>query len=285
MQTGFSHLKAVVFDWAGTVIDYGSRAPMGVFVEVFGAAGVPVTIAEARVPMGLPKLAHIQALGALPRVAEAWQAAHGRAFSAEDAQRIYDVFVPINRQVVSDPEYSTLIPGVAETAAFLRAHGLKMGSTTGYTRDILSEVLETASRQGFAPDNTVCAGDLPAGRPTPLMMYRCFLDLAVWPASAVVKVDDTAPGIAEGVAAGSWTVGVATTGNAFGATMAEQRALSPEAYAERRAAACRELEAAGADYVIDGVADLPELLAAIEARAGRGSRPGEEGCVTAPARP
>lgn len=285
MATEFSHLKAVVFDWAGTVVDYGSRAPMGVFVEVFGAAGVAITVAEARVPMGLPKLAHIQALGALPRVAEAWRAAHGRPFSDEDARRIYDVFVPINRQVVSDPDYSTLIPGAAETAAFLRANGLRIGSTTGYTRDILCEVLETAARQGFSPDNTVCAGDLPAGRPTPLMMYQCFLDLAVWPAAAVVKVDDTAPGIAEGVAAGSWTVGVAVTGNAFGATLAEQEALSPDAFAQRRDAACRELEAAGADYVIDGVADLRELLATIEARAGRGSRPGEERCVTAPARP
>jgi phosphonoacetaldehyde hydrolase len=59
------------------------------------------------------------------------------------------------------------------------------------------------------------------------MMYKCFLDLAVWPASAVVKVDDTAPGIAEGLAAGSWAVGVALTGNAAGLSASELAALDP----------------------------------------------------------
>jgi beta-phosphoglucomutase-like phosphatase (HAD superfamily) len=29
-------VKAVIFDWAGTIIDYGSLAPMGAFVETFG---------------------------------------------------------------------------------------------------------------------------------------------------------------------------------------------------------------------------------------------------------
>ncbi len=270
----FQHLKAVVFDWAGTVIDFGSRAPMGVFVEVFRSFGVEIAIAEARVPMGLPKLAHIEALGALPRVASAWQAAHGRPFSPEDALRIYDVFVPINRRIVSDPEHSTLIPGAAETAAFLRAEGLKIGSTTGYTRDILQEVLATAAAQGFSPDNTVCAGDLVAGRPTPLMMYRCFLDLAVWPAAAVVKVDDTAPGIEEGIAAGSWTVGVAVSGNAFGLSQAETAALPAAEYETRRAAARHALEEAGADVVIDSVAELPAVLREIEARLAAGDRPG-----------
>lgn len=273
MSKPYPHLKAVVFDWAGTVIDFGSRAPMGVFVEVFRSFGVEVTVGEARIPMGLPKLAHIEALGALPRVARAWREAHGRAFSTDDARRIYDVFVPINRRVVSEPDYSGLIPGAAAAADHLREAGLRIGSTTGYTRDILSEVLETAARQGFSPDNTVCAGDLPAGRPTPLMMYKCFVDLAVWPASAVVKVDDTEPGIAEGRAAGSWTVGVAVSGNAFGLSRTETEALSASDFAARRTSARGTLTQAGADLVIDSVADLPKALEVIEARLARGEGP------------
>jgi phosphonoacetaldehyde hydrolase len=265
MPERFQHLKAVVFDWAGTVIDYGSRAPMGVFVEVFRSFGVEITIEEARVPMGLPKLAHIEALGALPRVAATWRAAHGRDFRLATPRDLRGV-CPDQPRVVSDPQYATLIPGVAATAAFLRESGLKIGSTTGYTRDILSEILDTAARQGFAPDNTVCADDLPAGRPTPLMMYKCFLDLSVWPASAVVKVDDTAPGIAEGIAAGTWTVGIAVTGNAFGLSEADAKALPAAEFAARRDAARRELETAGADYVIDSVAGLPPVLAEVEAR-------------------
>ncbi|HIP78706.1 MAG TPA: phosphonoacetaldehyde hydrolase, partial [Kiloniellaceae bacterium] len=191
-----SLVKAVIFDWAGTMIDFGSRAPMGAFVEVFGEFGVELTIAEARGPMGLPKLEHIKALGALPRVAAVWQEAHGGApFDDDAAQRVYEIFVPLNARIVSD--YAELVPGAAAMVADLRALGVKIGSTTGYTRDIMAPVLPLAAEQGYAPDNLVCAGDLPAGRPSPLMMYKCFIDLAVWPASACVKVDDTEPGIAE----------------------------------------------------------------------------------------
>jgi phosphonoacetaldehyde hydrolase len=269
--TPFRHLKAVVLDWAGTVVDHGSLAPMGVFVEVFASFGVPVTITEARGPMGLPKLEHIKALGRNPRVAAAWREAQGSDFDDAAAQRVYEVFVPANRRVVA--RYGELIPGAADTIAALRERGLKIGSTTGYTRDIMEELLPVAARQGYAPDNLVCAGNLPEGRPTPLMMYRCFLDLAVWPASAVVKVDDTAPGIAEGLAAGSWTVGVALTGNAAGLTVAELGALEPVERERVRDEAYATLRTAGPHYVVDGIADLMPVLEAIDERAARGGRP------------
>ena len=267
----FKHLKAVVFDWAGTMVDHGSRAPMGVFVEVFGRFGVPVTIDEARGPMGLPKLEHIKAMGALPRVAAGWREAQGSEFDAAAAQRIYEVFVPANRDVVA--RYADLIPGAAATAAALRRRGLKIGSTTGYTREIMAPLLPLAAEQGYAPDCLVCAGDLPVGRPTPLMMYKCFLDLAVWPAAAVVKVDDTAPGIVEATAAGSWAVGVAMTGNAVGLSEPELAALDPVAREQLRASAVAVLAGSGAHYVIDGVADLMPVLDEIEARVARGERP------------
>ena len=56
------HVKAVIFDWAGTVVDYGSLAPMGAFVETFAEFGVAITIDEARGPMGMAKRPHIAAL-------------------------------------------------------------------------------------------------------------------------------------------------------------------------------------------------------------------------------
>jgi phosphonoacetaldehyde hydrolase len=93
-------LKAVVFDWAGTIIDFGSRAPMGVFVEAFATFGVTLTVAEARGPMGKPKRDHIADLLALPRVAAAWKAAHGHNPSDADIDRLYEVFVPMNGSVV-----------------------------------------------------------------------------------------------------------------------------------------------------------------------------------------
>ncbi|EBU7498160.1 phosphonoacetaldehyde hydrolase, partial [Salmonella enterica subsp. enterica serovar Typhi] len=191
-----SQLKAVVLDWAGTVIDFGSFAPMGVFVEAFKHFGVDVSIAEAREPMGRPKWDHIEAMLAQPRIKAAWAASHGHAPGRDDIQAVYDVFVPMNEAVVSD--FADLVPGAAEMAKALRARGLKVGSTTGYTRSIMERVTPLAKAQGYEVDNLVCAGDLAHGRPTPLNMYKCFLDLDVWPASSVVKVDDTGVGIDEG---------------------------------------------------------------------------------------
>jgi phosphonoacetaldehyde hydrolase len=264
-------LKAVILDWAGTVVDHGSRAPMGAFVEVFARFGVAITIPEARQPMGLPKIAHIRALGRIPRVAAAWRERHGRGFTEADADAIHDVFVPLNAEVVGN--YAALIPGALETVAWLRARGLAIGSTTGYTREIMARLLPLAAAQGYAPDNLVCAGDLADGRPTPLMMYRCFADLGVWPAASCVKVDDTVPGILEGRAAGSWTVGVSLTGNEVGLSVEELAAL-PEAERHRLNAAARaKLTAAGADHVIDGIGDLPPVIVAIERRLAAGARP------------
>ncbi|NJN48344.1 MAG: phosphonoacetaldehyde hydrolase [Candidatus Competibacteraceae bacterium] len=264
-------VRAVIFDWAGTVVDYGSRAPMQAFVEVFKQFKIDITIEEARIPMGLPKWDHIQALGRLPRIAEAWRRAHGREFSNADIDAIYEVFVPMNAEVI--PDYAELIPGALDTVRELRNRGLKIGSTTGYVHEIMDVLVPLAAKQGFAPDCMVCAGDLAAGRPTPLMMYRCFIDLNAWPAAACVKVDDTEPGIAEGLAAGTWTVGVATTGNGFGLSPQESAALSPEEFAQRRAKSAQELEAAGAHFVIDGVSDLLPVIEEINNRLSRGERP------------
>ncbi len=266
-----TRLQAVVFDWAGTVVDHGSLAPMGVFVRAFAEFGVEITLEEARGPMGMAKRDHIQAVMALPRVAAAWAERHGSAPTEADVDRVYAVFVPLNVAVVT--EHATLIDGTAEVVAGLRARGLKIGSTTGYTREIMAPLLPLAAAQGFAPDSLVCAGDLSLGRPHPFMMYRTFVDLGVGPAWTVVKVDDTGVGLGEGLIAGTWTVGVALTGNAFGLSPADTAALDPAACAALRAKAYADLHTAGAHDVIDGIRDLPLALARIEGRLARGERP------------
>jgi phosphonoacetaldehyde hydrolase len=271
MNASPSQIRAVVFDWAGTVVDHGSLAPMGVFVEVFAKFGVDITIGEARGPMGMAKRPHIAAILALPRVATAWQRKHGRAPTESDVDAIYEVFVPRNRAVAA--RFSDVIPGVPEVVKELRNKGIKIGSTTGYTRDIMAEIMPVAAAQGFAPDCLVCTGDTPEGRPSPYMIWRALTELGVYPAAHCVKVDDTEVGIAEGLNAGTWTVGVAVTGNVFGHTLAETQALSADEFAAKRAAGAARLTAAGAHYVIDSAADLLPVLAEINTRLASGERP------------
>ena len=264
-------VKAVIFDWAGTVIDYGSLAPMGAFVETFAEFGVTIAVAEARGPMGMAKRPHLAAIMALPRVTEAWTKRHGHAPTDADIDAVYAAFIPKNLAVAA--RYANLIPGAADVVAKLRRNGVKIGSSTGYTREIMAEILPVAAAQGFKPDSLVCTGDTSDGRPTPFMLYKTLLDLEVWPAWNAIKVDDTEVGIAEGVNGGAWTVGVSVSGNCFGLSREDAAALAPAEFKERRAAAVKTLEGAGAHYVIDSVADLTPIVQKIDDRLARGERP------------
>ena len=98
----------------------------------------------------------------------------------------------------------------------------------------------------------------------------------VWPAWSAIKVDDTTVGVAEGLNAGAWAVGVAVSGNCFGLSLADSKALGPEDFARRRARAEATLYGAGAHYVIDSAADLMPVVARIEGLLARGERPGRE---------
>ncbi len=270
-MTETPRIQAVILDWAGTVVDFGSRAPMGAFVRAFAQFGVDIDVADARGPMGMAKRDHIRAVGAAPRVAAAWRARHGRAFGDADVDAIFEVFEPLN--VASVVAHADFIPGALDAIAALRAQGVRIGSTTGYTRPIMQRLLPVAAAAGYAPEVVVCAGDLPAGRPSPLMMWHAMAQMGVWPAASVVKVDDTPVGIGEGRAAGAWTVGVALTGNIAGLSPAELEALPQAERAALRARATAEMQAAGADAVIDSVAGLPAAVAALQARLQRGERP------------
>lgn len=265
------HLKAVVFDWAGTTVDHGSRAPAIVFREVFLRRGIEISVAQARGPMGMAKRDHIAAVAALPEVAGAWMARFGRVCGDDDIDAMYADFLPL--QLATLKEHGDVIPGVAEAVAECRRLGLKIGSSTGYTRALMQVVTESARRQGYEPDCVLCAEDAPRGRPAPYLLYEASRRLDVYPLWSIVKVDDTPVGIEAGRNAGCWTVGVTRTGNEVGLSVEELGAL-PDAEVRRRcAAAAGRLSAAGAHFTIESVADILDVIADIEQRAARGESP------------
>lgn len=266
-----SPIQAVVFDWAGTMIDFGCRAPVVALREVFAEAGVEITEAEARADMGKAKRDHVRALLAMPRIAGLWAQRHGAPATEADVDRLHDAVEPKMRAAARD--CATLIPGAAELAADLRARGVKIGSTTGYTRPMMVDILPLAAEQGYAPEVVVCAGETAQGRPSPLMMWKALVELGAWPARACVKVDDAVVGIGEGLEVGAWTVGLSASGNGVGLAADELASLSPDERAARIDASAQALRAAGAHYVVESVADLGPVLAEIETRIERGETP------------
>jgi phosphonoacetaldehyde hydrolase len=264
-------VQAALLDWAGTTMDFGCMAPAVVFVKVFERAGVPISMEEARAPMGAHKRVHIQKITQLDSVRTRWEAAHGRVPGEEDVSRMFADFVPLQLECLS--EYSDLIPGALDAVAALRRRGIKIGSTTGYLREMMAINLRDAKRQGYEPDSTVCASDVPAGRPYPYMCLQNVINLQVSPVEACVKVDDTLPGIEEGLNAGMWTIWLAISGNEVGLARAEWHALPEPDRQARRDRACQRMRMCGAHYVVDTIADILPCVDEIEARLARGERP------------
>ena len=264
-------VQAVLLDWAGTTMDFGCIAPAVVFVEVFERQGVPISMAEARAPMGAHKRVHIQKITEQDAVRARWQDAHGRPPDDDDVSAMFEAFVPLQLECLST--YSALIPGTLEAVAALRKKGIRIGSTTGYTTEMTAINLRDARRQGYAPDSTVSASEMPAGRPYPFMCLQNAINLQVDCVAACVKVDDTIPGVEEGLNAGMWTVGLAVSGNEVGLSLEDWQALPEHEQQMRRERAYRRMLQSGAHYVVDTIADLMPCIEDIETRLKRGERP------------
>ena len=259
-----NRIQMIVFDWAGTTVDYGSSAPSEVFDRVFSQAGIHLTREEINRPMGMEKKAHIRELRSTPSGTEQWKARYGTTWTEEDVQKLYQTFEATLHDVVA--EYSVPIPGVVETVRSLREQGLKIGSTTGYTSQMMEQVLPRASELGYEADCVVTPDITGASRPTPFMLYECMRRMNVYPPSAVVKVGDTVVDIQEGKNAGAWSVGILTGSNLLGLTQAEYEAMTPEELERRKQKAAERYTDAGADLVIDSIRDLPAAVSEINRR-------------------
>jgi phosphonoacetaldehyde hydrolase len=264
-------LQAVVLDWAGTTVDFGSRAPVLAVMEAFRRVGVPVSMLEARGPMGMAKRDHLRVMLEMPDVAQRWLSVFHRPPSAGDVDRLYEQFLPLQKEILADN--SQLIAGCVAAVESCRSLGIRIGSSTGYTRELMDVLMPLARSQGYEPDAMVCASDVSPGRPAPWMCFENARRLGVYPMEAIAKVDDTTVGIEAGLNAGMWTIGIARSGNIVGLSEAEFNRLTSQEQRQRIDAATKELERCGAHLVIDTIADLAGALAQIAHALRDGQRP------------
>ena len=233
-------IECIIMDWAGTAVDYGCFAPVAAFMEAFAEKGLVIDVVQTRKPMGLPKIQHIRELLSMPEVNGQFVARYQRAWTEEDVVELNRLFE--KHLFASLENYTDPIPGVIPTLEKLRAEGLKIGSTTGYTREMMDVVLPAAH-----------------------MIFENLTKLAVPSLDAVVKVGDTIADIKEGVNAKVWSVGVILGSNEMALTEEETRSM-PAGELEARIAEVKErMLAAGASYVIRTIEELPALIDKINA--------------------
>jgi len=272
-RTYRGRVKGLVLDWSGTTADAYVIAPAVVFVEVFKKHGVPISMEEARGPMGLRKDLHIKALTEMPQIRARWKEKHGAEPGAAEVEKMFADFVPMQLDCLRD--YTTLLPGVAEVTQKLQGEGIKIGSSTGFVRSMVDILEADAKKQGYAPDASVAGDEVVNGaRPKPFMVFRNMDLMDVHPVQAVVKVDDTVSGVGEALEAGCWGVGVARYSNYMSINSPAEAGQLPAAEMQRRLNATREtLRRAGAHYVVDDLNDLPQVLDDINRRLARGEKP------------
>lgn len=264
-------LTGVILDWAGTLVDFGSCAPVAALRDVFASAGVAISAAEARGPMGLAKRAHIEELLKNPRIRKQWKAVHERAPGASDVEELHAAFRP--KQLAALEDHSEVIAGIPEAVERMRSRGLKIGTTTGYDRTMLDDLLTRARAQGLMPDYAACPDEVGFGRPHPFMCYLNAIRLGVSPMWTLVKIGDTVADIEEGQNAGMWTIAITRTGNEVGCTAAEWDAANSDDRTRLLLRARVKLSKARPHYFAESVAECDGILDEIDERLQRRGRP------------
>jgi phosphonoacetaldehyde hydrolase len=258
-------------DWAGTTVDHGSIAPVKALENIFTEFGITAPEALIRKYMGLAKKDHIRKMLEEPVIQAHWIAQHHASPQEGDVVAMYAKFEPQMMEVLAG--YATVISGVTATVETMRSRGMKIAGTTGYTRPMLDRLEMLAAQQGYRTDRSLAPEDAGGGRPFPWMLYRLAMELHIYPLAACVKIGDTESDMAEGLNAGTWTIGITRSGNTVG--------MSEEAWSKLEAAeqhkllgqAEQELRAAGAHYTAETVAHTLPILDEIAARVARGERP------------
>lgn len=251
-------IPAVVLDWAGTMVDHGCCTPLVALRRVLARHGFSASDEHLRQGMGRAKKEHLRSLLAL----------HGSETAVDE------IYPELEHEIFAELQaHAGLISGAREFAQGLTEQGIKIGTTTGYTQAMMNVLAAAAARQGYTPDLIITPDQVSTGRPAPYMIYANALQLGVWPLWRCVKIGDTPDDIAEGRNAGMWTVAVALTGNAFGLSKAETESLPALERQDKAEAARTLLSDAGADYVIDGVADAAPILEQIASRILLGDKP------------
>lgn len=252
-------IEAVIFDWAGTTVDFGCFAPVQAFISAFEEFGITPTVEEVRKPMGMLKRDHIKTMMNMERIHQEWKRIHGRDFTEKDVEQVYEVSERSILKILDG--YAAPKPYVLESVKRLREMGIKIGSTTGYTDEMMAIVVPKAKELGYAPDCWFSPNSVEnMGRPYPYMIFKNLQELRVSSVKNVWKVGDTVSDIKEGIAAGVITVGVIEGSSVMALSEEQYNALSDEEKKTECEKVRKIYENAGADYVIQNMSELPKLV-------------------------
>lgn len=252
-------IEAVIFDWAGTTVDFGCMAPIDAFYKAFEKEGIKLIEEDIRKPMGMKKWDHIKMLLDDEKIKNEWERVHGVLPTEKDIDRIHKSFEEVLFKNLKN--HSKIKPGVKELSKELKELGIKIGSTTGYTNKMVKVVETEAEEQGYRPD-FVATSEITNGfgRPSPYMIFKNMENLLIDDVRKVMKVGDTVSDIQEGKNAGVITVGVIEGSSLAGLSYDEFISLNKDELYNLNTKTREKYLESGADFVLEKIADLTGLI-------------------------
>lgn len=259
MEKTNKNYKLVVFDWAGTIVDFGCMAPVEAFRQAFEAKDIEVTEAEIREPMGMSKIDHVRTMLGYDNIEKQWKEKYSRDWTEEDVEEIYEIS---NQALLNSlTDYSEPKPYVLETFEALREAGIAIGSTSGYTKEMMAIVRPKAEEAGLKVDHLATSEDTNGlGRPYPYMIFNNVQNFKTKDLDQVIKVGDTVADIEEGKNANVLSVGIIDGSSEMGLSVEEFNALSEEELDKKRKAVEVRFIQAGADVVIQDMRGLLDII-------------------------
>jgi phosphonoacetaldehyde hydrolase len=268
----FKKIKAVVFDWSGTVVDFGCQAPLAVIMRIFESKGIPLTVDEASGPMGMLKIDHFRELFKLDRVKEQYIKKYGKEADDNSILEFYSLFEPMLFQIL--PDYSTPIPGVVNVIEELRnKYKLKIGSTTGFTKPMLDYVHPIAKKHGYSPDFMITSSEVLRGRPYPYMLYQNAANLDIPGLELMIKIGDTTVDIEEGQNAGCWSGALIDGSSTLGYSLEDFKKEDVNVLNKRREYVRQVYKSKNADFILNNMSELPEQIEKINEKLAKGELP------------
>lgn len=251
--------KVILFDWAGTIVDFGSKVPEKVFHDTFDKEDIYFTGEQIRSFMGMNKRDHIRELffldGTIDRLKQEkkWQTMDDEAI----VDAFYDAFnITLLNTLKQTKE---MIPGADALLKWLHQNGYKTGSSTGYNREMLSATKENLVGRFELPQVDVAADDVAHGRPEPDMLFAALEKLSAKPDEAI-SVGDTLADCETAKRAGIPFIGVIEGSSLFGVSLEDFDTMSEEAKAAARTRTRAQYFEAGATDVIQRIGDLQHWL-------------------------
>ncbi|GLW95542.1 phosphonatase-like hydrolase [Actinokineospora globicatena] len=201
-------IDLVALDMAGTTVQEGGAVYRALADAVSAASGSPVPSADIHRWMGADKREAIAAL---------------LAGAPAEVDTVFDDFRErLAAAYAAEPP--TALPGVESALTELRARGIKVALTTGFSRDVAENLLTLLGwKVGGCIDALVTADEVPLGRPAPYMIFRAMELTGVHSVAHVLTAGDTVLDLRAGTNAGArYVIGV-LTGSQDADTLGQER--------------------------------------------------------------